>query len=184
MKKITQLSLVTCFALSLIACDNASNTPKTTEPAPKAEITLSPQEQFRKDYEAFETWQSTTDQRMNKEVDGLQQKVAQIESGKQLSPEEINTLISNLRTQIQTSSAELDGLQLKDADVLLLAEKTKAAHSAAIDMLELVVKATANPLEEAQKDLASLEAKLNEMDKLHAEMETQKEKLKQQYQQK
>ncbi|HED4455475.1 TPA: hypothetical protein R4345_001640, partial [Pasteurella multocida] len=151
---------------------------------PKAEITLSPQEQFRKDYEAFETWQSTTDQRMNKEVDGLQQKVAQIESGKQLSPEEINTLISNLRTQIQTSSAELDGLQLKDADVLLLAEKTKAAHSAAIDMLELVVKATANPLEKAQKDLASLEAKLNEMDKLHAEMETQKEKLKQQYQQK
>ncbi|HDR1497557.1 TPA: hypothetical protein QB439_002054, partial [Pasteurella multocida] len=146
--------------------------------------TLSPQEQFRKDYEAFETWQSTTDQRMNKEVDGLQQKVAQIESGKQLSPEEINTLISNLRTQIQTSSAELDGLQLKDADVLLLAEKTKAAHSAAIDMLELVVKATANPLEKAQKDLASLEAKLNEMDKLHAEMETQKEKLKQQYQQK
>ncbi|HDR0714571.1 TPA: hypothetical protein QBZ87_001625, partial [Pasteurella multocida] len=123
-------------------------------------------------------------QRMNKEVDGLQQKVAQIESGKQLSPEEINTLISNLRTQIQTSSAELDGLQLKDADVLLLAEKTKAAHSVAIDMLELVVKATANPLEKAQKDLASLEAKLNEMDKLHAEMETQKEKLKQQYQQK
>ncbi|EGP04733.1 hypothetical protein AAUPMG_06583 [Pasteurella multocida subsp. multocida str. Anand1_goat] len=51
-------------------------------------------------------------------------------------------------------------------------------------MLELVVKATANPLEKAQKDLASLEAKLNEMDKLHAEMETQKEKLKQQYQQK
>ncbi|MDY0519182.1 hypothetical protein NMU97_03190 [Pasteurella multocida] len=32
MKKITQLSLVTCFALSLIACDNASNTPKTTVP--------------------------------------------------------------------------------------------------------------------------------------------------------
>ncbi|EJS89088.1 hypothetical protein AAUPMC_11511 [Pasteurella multocida subsp. multocida str. Anand1_cattle] len=75
MKKITQLSLVTCFALSLITCDNASNTTKATEPAPKAEITLSPQEQFRKDYEAFETWQSTTDQRMNKEVDGLQQKV-------------------------------------------------------------------------------------------------------------
>lgn len=183
MKKITQLSLVTCFALSLIACDNANNAPKTTESTPKAEITLSPQEQFRKDYEAFDKWQVETDQKMNKEVDGLQQKVAEMEQGKQLSPEEINTLISHLRTQIQATSAELDGLQLKDPEVLRLAEKTKEAHSAAIDTLELVVKATANPLE-AQKDLAQLGAKLETMDKLQAEVETQKEKLKQQYQQK
>ncbi|MGC6408874.1 hypothetical protein ACNGTP_00445 [Bisgaard Taxon 45] len=183
MKNILQISLASLFALSLVACDNANNTSTNAEPASKMEITLNPQEQFRKDYEAFDKWQVATDQKMNKEVDALQQKVAEMEKGKQLSPEEINTFISNLRTQLQATSAELDGLQLKDPDVLRLAEKTKEAHTTAIDTLELVVKATANPVD-AQKDLAVLGSKLEAMEKLQAEVETQKEKLKQQYQQK
>ncbi|MGC6342439.1 hypothetical protein ACNO7N_05990 [Bisgaard Taxon 45] len=184
MKKILQISLASLFAVSLVACDNTKNTTTNTEPSSKAEITLSPQEQFRKDYEAFDKWQVATEQKMNNEVKALQQKVAEMEKEKQLSPEEINTLTLNLlRTQLQTAHAELERLQLKDPDVLRLAKKTKEAHIAAIDTHEQVVKATVKPLR-VQKDLAVLDTKLKAMNKLETEVQSQKEKLKQRYQQK
>ncbi|AKD38624.1 hypothetical protein I926_06520 [Pasteurella multocida subsp. multocida OH4807] len=185
MKIFTQFSLATMFALSLVACDNASKTNSTPDTTAKqAAAQLSPQEQFRHDYEKFEKWNSESEQEIGKHFKPIEEKMAAIQSGNiTATPEDVDTLFAPFQEVMNKELQKLDALNLKDPEMLNYAALVKKAYQGTFETLPLIMKLSLDPAK-ATQELSKAEATFSEFEKNQQEMEKEKTRLKQKYEQK
>ncbi|HDR1021854.1 TPA: hypothetical protein QB352_001099 [Pasteurella multocida] len=183
MKKITQLSLAALLAFTLAACDNAGKTSSNTDSAKKTEVQLSPQEQFRHDYEKVEKWRAESDKEMNKHFSAFETKMAEAQSSGKTKPEDIDKLFAPFTEATEKLLKALDELNLKDPEVIKYTLIIKEAYRAATTALPMMAKATLDPLN-AVKELSKVEAKFKEFEQAQQAVETEGALLKQKYEQK
>lgn len=182
MKKLTQLSLALCIALALTGCDNANNT-TSNNTNKQSQTTLTPQEQFRQDYVRFEQWQLATTESTNKEVNTLQQTLEKIGLEKNLTTEEVENLVANLRNVITQSIKNLETLNLKDPEITALAGKIKQNQMAIAEIIDLAIQIL-NKSVDPQTNIPIFEQKTQMLGALKAEIEMELNKLSQKYHQK
>lgn len=177
MKKFIQFGAMAILATTLAACDNANQSKPTTET--KVEATLTPQEQFRHDYEAFMSWQTQTEQKFNAESANLQQKTA--EHSQNPKPEELKQALNQFRNQVIESNKQLDALNLKDANINQLAQKIKEVYLVSIDSFDLIIQSV--DAKDENKNMQAVQEKLQYIQKLQTEIQEMEQKLAQQYNQ-
>lgn len=184
MKKITQLSLAALLAFNLAACDNANKTSSNTETAKKAEVQLSPQEQFRYDYEKFDKWYSESEKEMNEQFKSIEEKMAKLQSNNgSMTSEDIDKLFIPFTEKSNKALQELDTLNFKDPELINYATLVKQAYQGGIETLPLMLKMALEP-GKALQDISKIEAKFNAFEKVQQDMEKEKVRLKQKYEQK
>lgn len=182
MKKLTQLSLALCIALALTGCDNANNT-TSNNANNQSQATLTPQEQFRQDYVRFEQWQLETAESTNKEINTLQQTLEKIGLEKNLTAEQVESLVANLRSVISQSIKTLESLNLKAPEITALAEKIKQNQVSIAETIDLAIQIV-NKSVDPQTNIPIFEQKTQMLGVQKAKIEVELNQLSQKYHQK
>lgn len=183
MNKFTKISATALVALFLAACDKpapaptaaateaASATTPAVETAKPAETTVAaPSEAAKADYQKLTAWNAEQEKSMQAAQVELQQKLASQDA------QQMQEGLIAFNKKVEDTLKSLDTLDISDAQLKELKEKSKAALTLSSEVLSEQVKVLSNPTEEALKQLAQKKAEAlmevnTELQKIGAEVE-------------
>ncbi|MEG9530105.1 lipoprotein HlpB [Mannheimia indoligenes] len=187
MNKFTKISATALVALFLAACDKpaqkspATEPAKTTEAAPadtpatetakQAEMTVeAPSEAAKADYQKLAAWNAEQEKSMQAAQVELQQKLATQD------PKQMQEGLVAFNKKVEDTVKSLDAVDLSDAQLKELKEKSKSALTLSSEVLNEQVKVLSNPADEALKQSAQKKSEAlieinTELQRISAEVE-------------
>lgn len=187
MNKFTKISATALVALFLAACDKpaqkapATEPAKTTEAAPAAtpaaesakpaETTVAaPSEAAKADYQKLATWNAEQEKSMQAAQVELQQKLATQDAA------QMQEGLVAFNKKVEDTVKSLEAVDVSDAQLKELKEKSKSALTLSSEVLNEQVKVLSNPTDEALRQSAQKKAEAlievnTELQKISAEVE-------------
>lgn len=179
MNKFTKISATALVALFLAACDKPAPTateaaPATTpavETAKPAETTVAaPSEAAKADYQKLATWNAEQEKSMQAAQVELQQKLATQDAA------QMQEGLVAFNKKVEDTVKSLEAVDVSDAQLKELKEKSKSALTLSSEVLNEQVKVLSNPTDEALRQSAQKKAEAlievnTELQKISAEVE-------------
>lgn len=186
MNKFTKISATALVALFLAACDKpapkapATEPAKTTEAAPAPAATTpaqttettvaAPSEAAKADYQKLATWNAEQEKSMQAAQAELQQKLATQD------PKQMQEGLVAFNQKVEATVKSLEAVDVSDAQLKELKEKSKSALTLSSEVLNEQVKVLANPTDEALRQSAQKKAEAlievnTELQRISAEVE-------------
>lgn len=121
---------------------------------------------------------------MNEQFKSIEEKMAKLQSNNgSMTSEDIDKLFIPFTEKSNKALQELDTLNFKDPELINYATLVKQAYQGGIETLPLMLKMALEP-GKAIQDISKIEAKFNAFEKVQQDMEKEKVRLKQKYEQK
>ncbi|MGC7560941.1 hypothetical protein [Pasteurella sp. PK-2025] len=174
MKKFTSIYLAIIVGCTFVGCDNkksavAATSPDTT-PAQAATV-LDANAQFKKDYMAILEWNNVQSVKIREQVNIMQKRLAeQKDPAKKMTPEEVITLVNNLKTTVDQAMNELDRLHIQDPEIKVLAMKIVESNHLAQEGFNASLTVATKSYEEGLKYQETFKHKMQALQKLNIEL--------------
>ncbi|MEG9499187.1 lipoprotein HlpB [Mannheimia indoligenes] len=181
MNKFTKISATALVALFLAACDKPAPKAPATEAAPaatpaaetakQAEMTVAaPSEAAKADYQKLAAWNAEQEKSMQAAQVELQQKLATQD------PKQMQEGLVAFNKKVEDTVKSLEAVDLSDAQLKELKEKSKSALTLSSEVLNEQVKVLSNPADEALKQSAQKKSEAlieinTELQRISAEVE-------------
>ncbi|MFA9489252.1 MULTISPECIES: lipoprotein HlpB [unclassified Mannheimia] len=179
MNKFTKISATALVALFLAACEKPAQkveetapvqtTIETTKSAETTQI-ATPSEAAKADYQKLATWNAEQKKSMQAAQAELQQKLATQD------PKQMQEGLVAFNQKVEATVKSLDAVDVSDAQLKELKEKSKSALTLSSEVLNEQVKVLANPTDEALRQSAQKKAEAlievnTELQRISAEVE-------------
>lgn len=180
MNKFTKISATALVALFLAACDKPAPKAPATEPAKTTEATpavkpveataAAPSEAAKADYQKLAAWNAEQEQSMQAAQVELQQKLATQD------PKQMQEGLVAFNKKVEDTVKSLEAVNVSDAQLKELKEKSKSALTLSSEVLNEQVKVLSNPTDESLKQSAQKKSETlievnTELQRISAEVE-------------